>query len=234
MIRHPGSQDTGIRYYRPKPYLFVKPLTDSDGLPVGGYVNLETVMLPDLDEEYSIHIRSGLGINKTSVKLENGWNLTQLNVDIDSQVDESLKSVAAMMEAIPGLTAGGKSDPQMVVRATNVPLGLYESVISCSPDCTKRLLGFRYIGFMPYTTSHFEACSLDEQRCGDGPLYGLVMENGAMLFRPLYEAAQHINLNRIDLAGEEELLSDLDAEPLDPTSMLRRLPKTNDHHQSTR
>lgn len=67
--KNPGPKDCGVRYYRPKPYLMVKPAVDRNGAPIPGFVSIETTVLPDFSEEYSIHIRSGLGNNKTSITL---------------------------------------------------------------------------------------------------------------------------------------------------------------------
>ena len=107
--RHPGPRDLGVRYYRPKPYLLIKPMTARDGLPVDGYVSMEQVTMPDFSEEYSIHVRSGLGTIDTEIKLEDGWKLTGLNISVDSQFDESLKAMADVIEAVPRATAAAAS-----------------------------------------------------------------------------------------------------------------------------
>ena len=207
--KNPDAGDCGVRYYRPKPYLMAKPMTDRGGWPVDGYVWLEQVVLPDFGEEYSIHVRSGLGTNDTEIRLDDGWNLTALNVDLDSQFDENLKAVADVIEAVPRATASGiSSTPSMVVRATNVPLGLYESVISTGTDCNKRLYGFRYVGFMPYTTCPVESCGLEQTSCRTGEIYGLTMEGGVMVFRRLNEIASHHGSKRVPLQNASELLEE--------------------------
>jgi hypothetical protein len=226
--KHPGPGDLGVRYYRPKPYLFLRPMTDRDGLPVDGYVSMEQVTLPDYSEEYSIHVRSGLGTNDTEIKLEDGWKLTALNVSIDSQFDENLKAVADVIEAVPRATAAGpKSMPVLAVRATNVPLGLYEAVVSTGVDCKKRLYGFRYVGFMPYATCPLESCGVEQTACCGGEVYGLVFESGAMVFRPLGKVPAHLQTGRIKIEGEpaqlleDSLLEDnRSVEPLEPPARL--------------
>lgn len=75
IVKNPGDRDCGLRYYLPKPYLTVKPLINKSGEPVAGFVSLEQVVLPDFSEEYSIHVRTGLGTNDTQIKLTNGWRL---------------------------------------------------------------------------------------------------------------------------------------------------------------
>ena len=230
---HPGPRDTGVRYYRPKPYLFVKPMTDRDGLPVDGYVQLEQVTLPDFGEEYSIHVRSGLGTNDTEIRLEDGWKLTALNVSVDSQFDENLKAVADVIESIPRATAAGRETlPAMAVRATNVPLGLYESVVSTGSDCKKRLYGFRYVGFMPYASCPQESCGVEQTACCAADIYGLVFEAGVMVFRPLGEVPDHLETGRIKIVAEPDPLQtaplpgdslledDRSVEPLEPPARL--------------
>jgi hypothetical protein len=188
---NPGPRDRGIRYYRPKPYLFVKPLVAKDGTAVDGMVTLEMTTLPDFSEEYSIHIRSGFGINETKVTLEDGWNLTSINVDVDSQVDENLTAVSDLVGNIPKLT-GEVNTQSMNCKASNVPMGLYEAVVSRDGHGIKRLYGFRYVGFLPYascpTTLHGQDC----ESCVTASIYGLVFENGSMVFRELQHLPTHI------------------------------------------
>ncbi|MCA9264228.1 MAG: hypothetical protein KDA60_10290 [Planctomycetales bacterium] len=204
--KDPGPHDCGVRYYRPKPYLMVKPLANDDGEPVTGHVTIEQVVLPDYSEEYSIHVRSGLGVNNTSITLNDGWNLTALNIETDSKFAESLEATAELVDAIPSLTAS-KDTPatNMVVRAINVPMGLYEAVLSPGADGRKRLYGFRYVGFLPYATCPVSACGEDHQPCNCGEYYGLVFEEGVMVFRPLTGLSDHVALTRLDASESRNL-----------------------------
>ena len=184
VVKNPGNRDNGIRYYRPKPYLLVKPMLATDGTPVPGYVSIETTTLPDFSEEYSIHVRTGLGNNDTQITLEDGWKLTGLNIKLDSQVDENLKAAAEVAKAIP---TNSLAKNEMAIEATNVPLGLYEAVIS-EFNCKKQLYGFRYVGFMPYSSCPIEPCgNVESQPCLDDGIYGLVFdqEKKAMVFKKL-------------------------------------------------
>ena len=185
VVRDPGPRDRGVRYYRPKPYLMVSPLVNRDGEPVAGFVTLETQMLPDFSEEYSIHVRTGLGTNETSITLADGWNLTGLNVNVDAQVDDNLRAVADVVGSVPVATEGPAH--RHTVRAINVPMGLYESVVSSGPDGRKRLYGFRYVGFFPYAPCPLQSGGEACQPCGAGGIYGLAFdeESGAMVFRSL-------------------------------------------------
>jgi hypothetical protein len=53
VVKNPGDHDCGVRYYRPKPYLFVRPMVNKQGEPVTGYVTIEQTVMPDYSEEYS-------------------------------------------------------------------------------------------------------------------------------------------------------------------------------------
>lgn len=187
VIKNPGDCDRGIRYYRPKPYLSVKPLINKAGEPVTGFVSLEQVVLPDFSEEYSIHIRTGLGSNNTSVSLTDGWRLDSINVELDSNFDQNLEALAEFAKVVPSLTASKDvADASMAVPASNVPIGLYESVVSKGCDGKKRLYGFRYVGFMPYSTCPLESCGSETQSCFDGQIYGLVFDGKQMAFKLLH------------------------------------------------
>ena len=195
--------DTGIRYYRPKPYLLVEPaeseVTNTGAktitkTPSDEFVKVSLEYLPDFSEEYSIDVRPGLGTANVSVKLEQGWNLTSINQELDSQFDENVKAIAELAgaaakfvptSALDGAPAASKK--RWVVAATNVPIGYYESVISNDSCGKKRLFGWRYVGFMPYAACPTEVCGVDQIACQDvnAPLFGLVFRNGVMTFQEL-------------------------------------------------
>jgi hypothetical protein len=194
--KNPGPDDCGVRFYRPKPYLMVKPAVNKNGEPIEGYVTIEPTTLPDFSEEYSIHIRSGLGSNETSITLEDGWKLTGLNVDVDSQTDENLRAVAEIAKGIPTGGDFGASH-RVEVRGMNVPLGLYESVID-HDGCQKRLYGFRYVGFLPFSGCPVEMSGCHGASCDEGAMYGLVFDQEAnvMVFKLLHEISENKNPER--------------------------------------
>lgn len=186
IVKNPGDRDRGVRYYRPKPYLFVKPLINKAGEPVSGFVSLEQIVLPDFSEEYSIHVRTGLGTNDTQITLKDGWRLDSLNVDLDSNFDDNLSAVADIVKAVPGLTSSnGEDKSSIAVPASNVPIGYYESVVSKGCDGKKRLYGFRYVGFMPYSSCPLESCGSVTTSCYDGQIYGLMFDGKQMTFQLL-------------------------------------------------
>jgi len=197
--QNPGPHDTGIRYYRPKPYLLVQPTPVNEGAEVrhDKYVQISLEYLPDFSEEYSIDVRTGLGRNKTSIKLADGWNLTEINQELDSNFDENVKAVGDLLKSVaPGgivPTAGEHArGPSMVVSATNVPIGFYESVIGRGPDCKKRLYGWRYVGFYPYSPCPLGASGTDCVDCHMAGVYGLVFREGVMTFEIIQDIAQGI------------------------------------------
>lgn len=213
--RNPGKLDHGVRFYRPKPYLLIKQAVDTSGNEKPGFVTLEMVTMPDFSEEYSIHVSSGLGTNNTSITLDDGWKLSKLDVDIDSQFDENVKAISDLVGSVGGLGGRGAQlnggAPSLMVRACNVPLGLYESVLSRGPDGVKRLFGFRYIGFFPYNPCPIESCGVMEQGCLDGDVYGLVFEDGVMVFRPLASLPDHhfVETKAVRAAGARAAVGEL-------------------------
>lgn len=189
--KNPLPNDKGIRYYRPKPYLKVAPFVNAvTGEASTTQVAIDLVYMPDFSEEYAIHARSGFGINNTSITLDQGWNLTGLDVQLDSQTDENLTALGSLISSLPTTGAGlsrGTGGEGFVVTATNVPLGFYEAVLGAGP-CGKQLYGFRYVGFMPFATCPTAGCGgpdgFDCQTAGH-ELYGLVFENGVMTFKTI-------------------------------------------------
>jgi hypothetical protein len=190
IIKNPGDRDRGVRYYRPKPFLLITPLINKAGEPVTGFVSIEQVVMPDFSEEYSIHVRTGLGTNDTEIKLTDGWRLDAINVNLDSQFDENAEAIASLVRSIPTLTAADSDGkPKLPVPASNVPIGYYEAVVSRGCDGKKRLYGFRYVGFMPYSTCPLESCGSQQTSCYDGQLYGMVFDGKQMSFQLLGDVA---------------------------------------------
>jgi hypothetical protein len=176
VIRNPDASDTGVRYYRPKPYLLV---TAAD--PTGRLVNMKMEYHPDFSEEYSIHPRG-----KTSLALKDGWNLVGVNT----------KEAPPKEEAPPVKAPAEQPLPNAVVSATNVPLGYYESVFEVA-GTQKYLKGWRYIGATMLGGGAPPICHLPNcpnkfpDGCVKGPLFGLVFFNGVMTFRQLDEIANN-------------------------------------------
>lgn len=206
---NPAPHDAGIRYYRPKPYLLVtsaaQSILNESGKPVrevidDRFVQIELKYLPDFSEEYAIDVRSGFGIADVAITLEDGWNLTAINQKLDSQTDENIRAMAEVVRGAAGLTNPGQrtSSPDggkqssFYVKASNVPLGYYESVIGADSCGKKRLYGFRYVGFLPYQACPLGMHGSEMAHCQSADVYGLVFENGVMVFRPLTQIQQRV------------------------------------------
>lgn len=192
---NPGPTDTGVRYYRPKPYLKVEPAEvaiDRNAKKFApGIVRLSLVYLPDFSEEYSIDVRTGFGTADVGIELEDGWNLTAINQDLDSQTDENIeaigKLIGAVGDVVPTSLAPMDEDISFTVPATDVPIGFYEAVLGRDSCGRKRLYGFRYVGFVPYGQCPLEMGGSDFACCHDptAGLFGLTFRNGKMVFKPL-------------------------------------------------
>lgn len=191
--QNPSANDTGIRYYRPKPYLLIAAL-DKDTAASPDYVSITLDYLPDFSEEYSIDVRPGLGIADVGVTLEDGWNLVAINQKLDSQTDEKIEASAELLKAAAGLATphvgvAPSARTGIEVQAHNVPLGYYEAVLGRNRQGKKQLYGFRYVGFMPFQACPLEMCGSAAVPCDEGMLYGLTFDSGVMTFKPLCEIA---------------------------------------------
>lgn len=181
--KDPGPHDKGIRYYRPKPYLLLQPHQGNSP----DYVSIMMQYMPDFSEEYSIRAHSGLGWNKTEVTLSDGWNLTNIKQELDSQTDENLNALANLASKFVAPSEGNAQPgtPALVVKAKNVPFGYYESVISRGQDGRKRLYGWRYVGFMPFNQCPVVSGGVECQDCYSSVIYALAFEEGTMVFVPM-------------------------------------------------
>ncbi len=196
---NPGPRAKGVRYYRPKPYLKVVPAEVQVGRDANeiqpSLVSISLEYLPDFAEEYAIDVRSGWGVADVSFKLEDGWNLTEISQDLDSQTDENVRAAGDLIRAVGSVVPTGKQvdegdrNIEFKVPASDVPLGYYESVIGKGSDGRKRLYGFRYLGFLPYESCPTTLGGSVQACCGDPlmPLYGLTFEQGRMVFKQLPE-----------------------------------------------
>jgi len=196
--QNPGPRDRGIRYYRPKPYLLVQPTPVKEDAEVrqDRYVQISLDYLPDFSEEYSINVRTGLGSNDTTITLEDGWKLTSINQKLDSKFDKNVSAIADLIKAAaPGGIVGTEGDdssrgPSIIVKATNIPIGYYESVIARGPDCKKQLYGWRYVGFAPFSPCPLKPKGAECVDCRSSPLYGMVFRDGVMVFEVIHDIAQ--------------------------------------------
>lgn len=203
--KNPGPHDHGVRYYLPKPYLLVKTATttDKDGkvTPHPNMVDIELQMKPDFSEEYSVHVRAGMGINKTSITLDEGWMLKQVNFSVDSNASANLDAVTALLGNVAEIqklkpSGNTKTTPEensfqiaKCVQAHAVPLGYYESVIGEDGCGKKQIYGWRYVGFLPFNACPTRMGGVAPADCAAGEVYGLIFENNVMVFKRLDQIA---------------------------------------------
>ena len=211
--KNPIASDQGVRYYRPKPYLLVTPVEQivagqkDTSQPGPNFVQIQLQYLPDFSEEYSITVKSGLGTNNTSITLEDGWNLTAIGQDLDSQFDENVRAVADLVDtagslvAAAGVAKANGGTAEATVASSNVPIGYYESVIGRDSRGCKQLFGWRYIGFAPIQGCPLITHGSECQTCETLPLFGLVFRDGKMVFVPLEEVPYYVEPADVDSAA---------------------------------
>ena len=207
VTKNPTDCDQGIRYYRPKPYLFVtasgQSTTTGSGsstrttvVPSDQFVSIQLQYLPDFSEEYAISVRPGLGTADVEIGLEDGWNLTSINQNLDSNFDENVGAIADLVGSVGGLVgtssglnpATSRKSVEVANRiaARNVPLGYYEAVVGRDDCGKKQLYGWRYLGFVPFASCPIRTCGSESTHCSENSnLFGLVFENGVMTFKQL-------------------------------------------------
>jgi hypothetical protein len=183
VIKNPDDCDTGVRFYRSKPYLFIKPTKEDNGK-----VEISVEYMPDFSEEYSVHIKSGLGINTTNVTLNEKGVLMGLNVSLDSQTAENITALGSLA----GSAAPFLKSTNMTVEGRNVPLGFYEAVIG-HDGCRNQLYGWRYVGFMPYNKCPISASGGSDYSCcndENNGIWGLVYDGNKLVFKKLPKIAE--------------------------------------------
>jgi hypothetical protein len=190
--QHPGPNDCGIRFYRPKPFLFIGPAeSKAEKSSAIQPVVIRLDYLPDYEEEYSIRMTPGLGQADLNVALEHGWNLTSVNAKTDQRYAEIIGSVAQLAGAASKLVYETK-----VTVDLDVPLGYYEAVLATNEMGRKQMLGWRYVGFMPFLTNPVNARIFRSSvPCGEGDLFALISEAGTLRMRRmsrLLEEKEHV------------------------------------------
>jgi hypothetical protein len=197
--------------------LLVEPLPTEAGAkdgarPRGDLFKVSLQYLPDFSEQQAVSVRTGLGAAKLKLTLEHGWNLTSVDMEGDSKFSDNLSAIANLVgaatpggqtadskgkgiEGSPGETSWRKPDGathEFLVAASNVPIGYYEAVLGPAPySGKKQLYGFRYAGFIPYTSCPIAPTGMAPACCDNGsmPLYGLVFEHGLMTFKRLEDVS---------------------------------------------
>ena len=105
---HPYT--SGVRYFRPAPYIFV---TCEDE----GKAQWQLIQLPNEGEEYVIRPVVGLGSMTYQLSLDQGWNLTGLGPNTSESGTSSL--ISALAPLVTALRTNG--DPNALVPAACEP-----------------------------------------------------------------------------------------------------------------
>lgn len=87
-----STDEEGIRFYRPWPYLWVTLATGDEG--TGCKLTIE--YLPDTSQQYIIIPHTGIGTLHVAPQLAQGWNLVALDVQADPKVAELVTAISGM------------------------------------------------------------------------------------------------------------------------------------------
>ena len=66
-----NADQQGLRFFRPHPYLLVNEAKN-------GGLTIQTIMLPDMEQEYVVYSTTGFGSTEITAKLQDGWNLVEI------------------------------------------------------------------------------------------------------------------------------------------------------------
>ena len=147
----------GVRFYRPALYVWITKVQPSykvntvnqqvkDGdkttttiTSIAGTVyQAQFDWLPDFSQEYVIEWNAGIGGIKPKFTLENGWNLTAFNSEIDSGVPELINAVSGAVQNVAAAAAGA-----LIADKNFKGPGLYKLNISADG---KFSLGYQVLG----------------------------------------------------------------------------------------
>jgi hypothetical protein len=131
-LASPGDYTEGIRFYRPAVYVLISLNVEKKTL------QATTLLLPKINEEYVINVRSGLGTVNAQFALTDGWNLTSYGDSRDSKIPE-------MLNAITGLVKETGVLEKMAGEAPELAPGLYRIEFDEKTGYVKGLVGvFRF------------------------------------------------------------------------------------------
>jgi hypothetical protein len=101
VVTHVGRDDLGdgVHFYEPRPYLLVgvQKKKDAAGKESNEYTS-EIIWLPDPSKRYSVKIEPGWGTVDGSVKLTDGWMLTELGAKSDSKIPETITAISGLVK----------------------------------------------------------------------------------------------------------------------------------------
>lgn len=91
------------------------------------HYDFKIIYLPDLDKQYGIKITKTLGTIKDTIKLEDGWKLTSLNLENDANTANIIKGVGDLIPNILSLLGatvtkdqGQSSQPEKKIKTSEI------------------------------------------------------------------------------------------------------------------
>jgi nitrogen fixation protein len=109
----------GVRYYESEPYLLIA----KDAI--------QLVWLPNYNMGYAVQTKPGLGKADGSVKLADGWRMTEFGAMVDTKIPETISAVADLVKA-SGVSALTKGAP---AKTAALELGLYRLKFNKDKGC---------------------------------------------------------------------------------------------------
>lgn len=106
-----GDKSDGVHFYEPRPYLLVaaqsKTTPGAGGAPAvtSTEYTSQIIYLPDTTKLYVIKANSGLGTVNASVKLKDGWMLTDFGDQRDSKIPETITALTGVAKEAAALAA---------------------------------------------------------------------------------------------------------------------------------
>ena len=94
------TQETGVKFYYPKPYLLVSRTGAKDNP-----VQVSVIYLPDQSKPIYAKLKSGYGSADLSLAFQNGI-LTNIGQKTDTKIPETIAALAGMATAAGGLKLG--------------------------------------------------------------------------------------------------------------------------------
>jgi hypothetical protein len=106
----------GVRYYESEPYLLVTKDVPKDNASKAGASThtIQLVWLPNYNKGYAVKTTPGLGTAHGSVKLANGWQLTEFGAIVDTKIPETISAVTDLVKAL-GVSALTKGAPRETI-----------------------------------------------------------------------------------------------------------------------
>jgi hypothetical protein len=117
-VKNDDVKTEGVRYYQSEPYLLVT--KDS----VKATYSIQLIFLPNYNKGYAVRVKSGLGSANGSVKLGNGWQLTEFGGISDTKIPETITALTSLVKEIGTIASSRALTPPTDEKYGLLP-GLY-------------------------------------------------------------------------------------------------------------